>query len=119
MNDEKKITLGGALKKMREDMGLSLRAVEESTGISNAYLSQLENDKAKNPSANYLNKLAELYRMDFKNLLSLAGVVENETSSNKSFGEYVFSSENLTKDEEEELVQYLQFIRRREGKNNG
>ena len=116
MNDEKRITLGGALKKMREDIGLSLRAVEESTGISNAYLSQLENDKAKNPSANFLNKLAELYRMDLKNLLSLAGIVEKETSSNKSFGEYVFSSENLTTDEEEELVQYLQFIRRREGK---
>jgi len=115
MNEEKSITLGSALKKMREDMGLSLRAVEDSTGISNAYLSQLENDKAKNPSANYLNKLAELYRMDFKNLLSLAGIVD-ETSSKKSFGEYVFSSQNLTEGEEEELIQYLHFIRRREGK---
>ena len=62
MTEEKKMTLGGALKKMRESIGLSLRAVEESTGISNAYLSQLENDKAKNPSANYLSKLADLDR---------------------------------------------------------
>jgi transcriptional regulator with XRE-family HTH domain len=117
MNEEKTITLGSALKKMREDMGLSLRAVEDSTGVSNAYLSQLENDKAKNPSANYLNKLAELYRMDFKNLLSLAGIVENETSSKKSFGEYVFNNQNLTEEEEEELIQYLHFIRRRKAKN--
>lgn len=117
MADGQVMTLGGALKKMRESIGLSLRGVEDATGISNAYLSQLENDKAKNPSANYLNKLADLYKMDFKNLLALAGIVEKESASNKSFGEYVFNSQNLTKDEEEELLEYLQFIRRREVKS--
>ncbi|WP_367119167.1 helix-turn-helix domain-containing protein, partial [uncultured Mucilaginibacter sp.] len=46
MAAEKK-TLGGLLKEARELRRLSLREVETQSGISNAYLSQLENDKIK------------------------------------------------------------------------
>lgn len=118
MSKQTKMTLGFVLKKLREDNGFSLRGVEDETGISNAYLSQLENDKAKKPSANILHKLADLYKSDFGHLLSLAGIVENESEVNKSFGEYVFSKNNLSKDEEEELLQYLQFMRRRDSKKS-
>ena len=47
-------SLGKTLKVSRELIPLALRQVEEATGISNAYLSQLENDKIKKPSANVL-----------------------------------------------------------------
>ena len=47
-------TLGKLLKQYRELNKLTLRAVEEKTGISNAYLSQLENEKIAHPSANTL-----------------------------------------------------------------
>ena len=40
-------TLGRVLKSAREKLNKTLRDVEESTGISNPYLSQLENDKIK------------------------------------------------------------------------
>lgn len=113
---EKKETLGAIIKEKRESMRLSLRTVEEITGISNAYLSQLENDKAKKPSANILHKLAELYKLEFGYLLSLAGILENESNANKSFGEFVFSKDVLSKDEAEELAQYLKFMRLRDSK---
>mgnify|MGYP003522831600 CR=1 FL=1 len=116
MAPDLKKTLGQVIKELREGMRFSLRTVEEVTGISNAYLSQLENDKAKKPSANRLLKLSELYKIDFGYLLSLAGIVENESAANKAFGEYVFSKEILTKDEEEELLQYLKFMRLRDNK---
>lgn len=106
-------TLGAMLKGLREYKGFSLRYVEEQTDISNAYLSQLENDKARKPSANILYKLAELYQSDFKSLLSLAGIVQDAEAFNKSFGEYVFSKDNLTQEEEDELIQYLKFMRSR------
>lgn len=106
-------TLGSRLKRSRLQKSYSLRFVEENTEVSNAYLSQLENDKIKKPSANILHKLADFYKDDFNTLLSLAGIVEIETASNKSFGEYVFSKENLTKEEEEELIKYLKFMRLR------
>lgn len=48
-------------KLLRKKMGLTLRQVEEKTGISNAYLSQLENGKIKKPSFKIVSKLFELF----------------------------------------------------------
>ncbi len=48
-------------KGMRIAKGLTLRQVEEKTGISNAYLSQLENGKMKNPSHTIVIKLQSFY----------------------------------------------------------
>ena len=56
-------SLGITLKDARKNVGLTLRQVEEMTDISNAYLSQLENDKIKNPSVNILSKLSSLYKV--------------------------------------------------------
>jgi hypothetical protein len=48
-------------KKMRKDKGLTLREVEKQTGISNAYLSQLETGKIKNPGYETVIALYNLY----------------------------------------------------------
>ena len=56
-------SLGITLKDARKNVGLTLRQVEEMTKISNPYLSQLENDKIKNPSVNILSKLSSLYKV--------------------------------------------------------
>jgi len=47
--------------KMRKAKGLTLREVEKSTGISNAYLSKLETGKIKSPGYNVVKALLELY----------------------------------------------------------
>lgn len=116
MSDTADNTLGNVLKQARVIKEYALRTVEEKTGISNAYLSQLENDKIKKPSADILHKLAMVYKIDFNYLLQVAGLVEKGTEQNISFGRFVFSKENLTKEEEEELIRYLQFIRNRKQK---
>jgi transcriptional regulator with XRE-family HTH domain len=66
-------TLGSELRKARIAAGLTLRAVQSSTGISNAYLSQLETAKAENPSPAVLRKLAELYKVRYELFLTAAG----------------------------------------------
>jgi transcriptional regulator with XRE-family HTH domain len=48
-------------KKLRKDAGLTLREVESLTGISNPYLSQLENKKVNNPSYEVVKTLVNLY----------------------------------------------------------
>ena len=48
-------------KSMRKAKGLTLRKVEEITGISNAYLSQLETGKIKQPSYTTVITLMMLY----------------------------------------------------------
>ncbi len=110
----KKPTLGQLLKDQRELKKLSLRQVELLTKISNAYLSQLENNKIKSPSVNILYKLAEFYNVEFNALLITAGIVknkENGDNNRKSLTSFALSSENLNEEEEEELMKYLKFLR--------
>ncbi len=113
-------TLGNTLKNGRKAIGLTLRQVEESTEISNAYLSQLENDKIKSPSANILYKLSSLYRIPLNELLATAGIIEkkkeSEVKEHDDFLESVaFSSEDMTSEERKEVLNYLKFVK---SKNN-
>ncbi|MEM9954851.1 MAG: helix-turn-helix transcriptional regulator [Chloroflexota bacterium] len=109
-----KTTLGTLLKVAREEKSLSLRAVEKEVGISNAYLSQIESDKIKQPSPNMLFKLAELYDNSYNELLNLAGyptpddIDGIEESSNASF---VARLGSITDEEQNELLDYLAFLR--------
>jgi len=116
MAESKNTSLGSVLRQARDLKKLALRSVEEMTGISNAYPKPTRNDKIKKPSADILHKLAIAYKIDFNYLLHIAGLVEKSTTENVSFGKFVFSKDNLTKEEEEELIHYLQFIRQRKKK---
>ena len=111
----KEITLGQYLTGIRLDRKLTLREVEERTNkeVSNAYLSQIENNKIKQPSPNILNALAELYGIDFANLMELAGYV---TPSAKKAGQRhgrvaTFAEHNLTPEEQAALLEHLQYLR--------
>lgn len=109
--------LGQVLKNQREIKGLSLRQVELLTKVSNAYLSQLENDKIKSPSVNILYKLSDFYNVEFNVLLEVAGIAKKKVSSKeRSISSFALSSENLTEGEEHELIKYLKFLRSQDGK---
>jgi transcriptional regulator with XRE-family HTH domain len=107
-------SLGSTLKKTRESISLTLRQVEEATGISNAYLSQLENDKIKKPSANVLYKLADLYKIELNVLLSAAGIIKKVDSQGKTSNEWVnriaFYAENLNDESKKEILNYIEFL---------
>jgi HTH-type transcriptional regulator, competence development regulator len=66
-------TLATLLRSCRITIGLTLREVERRTGISNAYLSQLENGRTINPSPRLLGKLAEAYGYPYFELMEVAG----------------------------------------------
>lgn len=66
------------LRNLRETADLTLRQVEEATGISNAYLSQLESGKIKNPSAQVIYTLAKFYNCDLEKLLIEASIVKHK-----------------------------------------
>jgi HTH-type transcriptional regulator, competence development regulator len=105
-------SLGKKLKDSREIMSLTLRQVEEATGISNAYLSQLENDKIKKPSANVLYKLASLYQVELDSLLYAAGIIESASpQKSQLLNTAALSAEKLNSEEEQALLDYLKFLR--------
>ena len=99
---------------------MTLREVEQATNkrVSNAYLSQIENDKIRKPSPNVLHSLAATYAISFENLMDKAGylmsLAENADEDYRVHGRVAtFAEYNLTPEEESELLKYLQFLRSR------
>jgi transcriptional regulator with XRE-family HTH domain len=107
-------TLGQHLAAIRLDRGLSLRQVEELTHklVSNAYLSQIENNKIQQPSPNILHALAQAYKTSYQNLMEMAGYITAKSTKDAVHGRAAtFAALNLTEHEETELLEYLKFKR--------
>ncbi len=68
------VVIGPYLRKLRKDQRLSLREVENRTGVSNSYLSQIENGK-RPASIDILKRLAPVYEVSLKDLMGLAGML--------------------------------------------
>jgi transcriptional regulator with XRE-family HTH domain len=109
--------LGALLGDLRKAKGLSLREVEEAAGraVSNAYLSQLEKGKIKKPSPNVLHSLAEVYAVPYEALMEKAGyLLSSDNKANRRRKRLAaFAIDDLTAEEEEELLKYLAFLRSR------
>src|SRR5712692_7510335 len=113
---KRKQTLGQVLKAAREQKRLTLRQVETATRVSNAYISQLEGDKIKQPSPVWLHKLADLYDLSYSLLLGLAGYpVPGSQAMAESNGALTARIGRVTPDEEDAIVEYLEFLRSRRG----
>ncbi len=97
----------------RDEKHFTLREVERDTGISNAYLSQIESNKIKRPSPTILHKLAELYEVAYDDLLALAGYPSSTVSPEARSTGLAARIGPITRDEEDALAEYLQFLRRR------
>lgn len=107
--------LGVVLADLRKAKGLTLREVQEATGgaVSNAYLSQLERQKIKKPSPRVLRNLAEVYGVPYETLMEKAGYLLPDTgdAGGRRRRLAVFAIDDLTAEEEEELLKYLAFLR--------
>ena len=108
--------LGTLLSDLRKAKGLSLREVEEAAdkAVSNAYLSQLENGRIRKPSPNVLYSLAEVYAVPYDTLMEKAGyLLPTENGSGNRKGLAAFAIDDLSAEEEEQLLKYLAFLRSR------
>ena len=105
--------LGNFLKEARERKRFSLRDVQDATGVSNPYLSQIESGKVRQPSPSVLHKLATLYGLSYADVMKFAGfpVPDNIASSEQNHP--LARLGPLTSEEEEELSLYLNFLRER------
>lgn len=114
-------TLGRYLRHLRLARRLTLRDVEEASGVSNPYLSQLETDKIAKPSPHVLHKLAPVYGAPYEVLMEKAGYLRRAgpraAGPARRAGRLpAFSREELTAEEEEALLEYLAFLRSRKPK---
>jgi len=111
--------LGILLASARKHKNLTLRAAEKLTGISNAYLSQLENGDIQAPSPVMLSKLADLYGIPYAAMLESAGYpVPKRVGSTPAAG-FAARIGPLTEDEEIALLEYLDFLRTKRNRRLG
>ena len=121
MTNDDQLKLGPYLKTMREAKALSLRPVEGQSGISNAFVSQMESGKVKQPSPVILYKLAELYGVPYESLMELAGypLPSPLTTEPRSASAVFRRLGEITPTEETDLLDYLSFLRSRARKGRG
>ena len=74
-NDPQEEDIGQTLKRLRGDS--SLRAIQRTTGISNAYLSQIEKGE-RVPGTGVLRRLAAYYGVPLHTLFRKAGYMDDE-----------------------------------------
>ncbi len=67
---------GNFLKSLRDRQRMSLRDVERESGVSNAYIAQLEKGDRPAPSPDILKKLARAYNVTVRELLLRAGYLD-------------------------------------------
>jgi HTH-type transcriptional regulator, competence development regulator len=119
-------TLGQMLKEAREKNNLTLRQVDSSTGVSSAYLSQLENGHVTNPSASILYKLATLYGAQLDDFLRAAGVIKGDVAHNNKqsketllANQLAFYAKNLTEEQQQEVLEYIKMKIKLHNRKNG
>lgn len=109
-------TLGKVLQEARVRKGLSLRQVEAKTGIRNAHLSQIENDKIDQPEMSMLWDLAALYEIDYDRLLRLAGYGRGPATSGRQRQRMTVAlraMEELSPKDQQEALAFMDQLRQR------
>ncbi|MCY3826670.1 MAG: helix-turn-helix transcriptional regulator [Candidatus Dadabacteria bacterium] len=108
MND-----LARKLTELRQLRGKTLRAVEAETGISNAYLSQMENGKVEKPRPHVLYRLAEYYGVRYEDLMVAAGYLtrnDEERPEDTELAEIQLMSAGLSDDQKKILKRFIRFL---------
>lgn len=67
------MALGKKIRELREELAMSQAQLSAQGGLSQGYLSQLENDEVQNPSAAVIFRLAQALNVDPRVLMQAAG----------------------------------------------
>jgi transcriptional regulator with XRE-family HTH domain len=110
------MTFGEQVRAMRRARGLTLREVEQRSGVSNAYVSQLETGKIKEPSPKIIRALAEALEASPQAMMEAAygcmseplrGPGERLGPLNVQVAHFALS---LTEEEAERVWRFMQFV---------
>lgn|SRR5690606_37131882 len=73
---------GEYIRKLRKEREMTIRQLELYSGVSNSYLSQMENGKRGIPSPDIIKKLAKGLRVDYDLLMKKAGYITEDDNVN-------------------------------------
>ncbi|MFB2517499.1 helix-turn-helix domain-containing protein [Lysinibacillus sp. OTC-L20] len=93
--------LGEFIKELRKEKGYTLREVAEKTGISNTYISNLENGVKDSPSMETLFKLSKALDVNYTQLLEKSGYISEKDNILTKDEENAFEAAAFLKSSEE------------------
>jgi len=67
------MTLGQAIRSIRQEGGLSQKDLAEAAGIDQSYLSMIESDQRRNPGTRIIARLAQALQVSIDDLATRAG----------------------------------------------
>lgn len=98
------------LKDAREMLGLSLREAAKKAGVSNPYLSQIENGAI--PAPHILFKLAKAYNLSYEKLMIAAGHLKREPGGIPEANTIALSAaKDLNEEEKREVIEFIKYLR--------
>ena len=106
--------VGAWIKHKREKLGMSLKDLENMTGVSATYICRLEKNDRKNPSYSILEVLAEALGIDMTELMEVTS--DKEDSDVKSLttllltSDFTISNDIIEKNAKELLVDLFEKI---------
>lgn len=101
------------IAKMREEAELSPAELAERSGLSQAYISKLEDGEYKSLSLNTCKSLAEGFGLTLKVFLEEVGFLSNRDKERPSFQmiSNALRSNGYTPKEVEEIVKYARYVK--------
>lgn len=118
------VNFGGYIKELRQNLEMSLKMVEQITGISASYLNRIENGNRKCVSLPIIESLAKCYN---RSPLELVQVALNETYSEDKLplfetviynNEFIISGKRCIKDTKDSLMMLIKNIVQSEWKDD-
>lgn len=79
------MALGKKIRQLREELSMSQAQLSSQGGLSQGYLSQLENDEVQNPSAAVIFRLAQALNVDPRVLMQAAGYASGAAGAGGEF----------------------------------
>ncbi len=106
--------LGRLLRSARNHRRLTLREVEEATGIPNPHLSQIERGVIRRPDQEIVWKLSRLYHLDFHLLWQWMDHERGDDAPKSAYFAAALSAlNNLSEKDLEQATEYLERLDRR------
>lgn len=102
---------GSIIKNRREELGLSLKKIEEETGISPSYINRIEKGQRKAPSYRIIEQLAKALDLPVNKLMQVAEVpVQDEVSSIEELlltSQFTVNGKRASKQSKEKMVEFI------------
>lgn len=107
--------IGDRVKKFRQDKRMSLSELAEQAGVAKSYLSSLERNLQKNPSIQFLEKIAGVLNIPVEHLIH-EQVDKSELDSDWMNLVKEAMTSGVSKDQFREFLEFTQW-RNKQGKN--